>query len=239
MGTALLFLTGLFLTFLVFPTAYYVSAALGYFLGLIAIGIGAYMFTKKKSKASTALGIVLILVSLITIGVTATIHATAYVTYEVLKNLTQEKSLSGKIGEPMKVDGFTITVLDVKEGKYIANDDSYYSSKPGYKVVVVRLRIENDSNEIKHLYDVFDFVLITDARRSYSNVYPIQLNWILNPNETVKAEAIRVVMPSEALAPHTYTVEDVLFQVPLYEDPVKLMFKTGVLGKYEVSISLK
>lgn len=235
-----LFLVGLFLVFITFPTAYYVSAALGYLLGIIALGIGIYMSAKRKGKLPLALGVILSALSFIVLLVTATIHGVAYATYEALKNVTQERFISSTLGKPVKVDDLIITVTDVEEGKYIKSGESYYEAKPGYKVVVVRLKIFNNSNKIKNLFDIYDFVLVTNYGKSYSRVYPIDLKWIIEPTDEIKVNAIEVSQNTvSSIAPHSYAIVDVLFQIPENEVPTKLFFKVGILPAYQVSVDLR
>ena len=61
-----------------------------------------------------------------------------------------------------------ITVLGVKEAKYLKSDDSYYAANEGQKAVVVTLRIRNIGKETK-TSDIWDFIIVTNANKSYES----------------------------------------------------------------------
>ena len=42
-----------------------------------------------------------------------------------------------------------------------------------------------------------------------------------------------------SIAPHSYAIVDVLFQIPENEVPTKLFFKVGILPAYQVSVDLR
>jgi hypothetical protein len=65
---AILFVIGLLLTLLVFPVAFFVSAALGYVFGVIALAIGVWLAVKRAGRTlPLVLGIVLVVIAVISI----------------------------------------------------------------------------------------------------------------------------------------------------------------------------
>jgi hypothetical protein len=237
----ILFVLGLFLTILVFPTALFGSALLGYILGIIAMILAVLLIIKRGGKSlPLALGIVLLIVSLISIGGTAIIHASIYVVHKAVEEVARTQTVEASPGAPLKSDDWEITIEYVKEAKYIKSGESFYGSKEGMKIVLVKIRIKNVGKEVRSASDVWDFVLVTDENKSYETVYPASLEWLLTPTEEIKANSVEYssLETSTSLAPETYTEGHILFQIPTDESPKELYFKIGIIGPKQVKIKL-
>ncbi|AEM39089.1 hypothetical protein Pyrfu_1229 [Pyrolobus fumarii 1A] len=247
-ASILLFIMGLFLVLLVFPVAFYASAALGYLLGLVALGIGAYLIFKRGGRILPAvLGVMLSAAAIIALGGTALIHMSVYVAKEaveeaaeMLQNTTRTRSLSGVVGESLQVNDWAIKVEEVRETTSILYDSTLYKAKPGYKIVVVRLRVENTGGDVKHLTELWGYTLVTNSNKSYDSIYPLELELVWNLTPKDKAEAIKVKQVSGAttLPPGAHTEYDILFQIPSNENPQKLVIRIGFVGGYLVTIKL-
>jgi hypothetical protein len=234
-----LFIIGLLLAVLVFPVAFFVSAALGYVFGVIALTIGVWLAVKRAGKTlPLVLGIVLVMIAVISIAGTAFIHMAAY----SVSKAVETKYVSGVVGRAVTVGNWEVTVLGVKEAKYLKSGDSYYAAEEGQKAIVVTLRIRNIGKETK-TPDIWNFVMVTNANKSYEDkpVYSFKylLSW--DVTEEVKRNAVTVNMlrTFAPIAPGTQIEGDILFAIPQNEEPQKLHFRVGILGPTEVIITLR
>jgi len=241
-GKALiLFVVGFLLALLVFPVAWSASALLGYVFGVVAIAIGIWLAAKRAGRTlPLVLGLVLVVIALISLASTAFMHVALYTTKEALEEATKTEYVSAVVGQPVTVEGWKVTVLGVKEAKYLKSGDAYYSAKEGEKIVAVTLRIENVEKKTRSLSEVWSFVLVTNINRSYECSYTFNLEPLWEVTETVKAGAVkyRELNLFGDLAPKTYTEGDILFIIPQNEHPAKLHFKVGIIGPTEVEVKL-
>jgi hypothetical protein len=218
------------LAVLVFPVAFFVSAALGYVFGVIALAIGVWLAVKRAGRTlPLVLGVVLVVIAVISIAGTAFIHMAAY----SVSKAVETKHVFGVIGQTLTVGNWEITVLGVKEVKYLKHDDNYYVAKEGQKAVVVTLRIKNIGKETK-TPDIWNFVIVTNANKSYERVsisifnFERVLPW--DVTEKVKKSAVTVneLKTLASIAPGTQMEGDILFAIPQNEEPQRLHFKVGI-----------
>lgn len=238
----ILFVVGLLLVLIAFPVAFFVSAALSYVLCLIAVGFGAYMIAKRGGRTlPLVLGVLLLIAGVGVFAGTLFIHMTTYAISKAIEEAAKTKYVSASIGEAITIGDWKITVADVKESVYVKSDNNYYSAKNNTKVVVVRLKIENAGREAKSLAEIWSFVLVTNVNKSYERAYLFNLEWIWSPSEEIipKAISVSALDTSKTLAPGTYSEGDLLFLIPENETPIKLYFKVGIVGPYEVEVKLK
>lgn len=243
-----LFVVGLLLAALVFPVAFFASAALGYIFGVIALAIGVWLAVKRAGKTlPLVLGIVLAVIAVISITGTAFVHMTVYSvskaveeTTKAIEETTKTKYVSGVIGQAVTVGNWEITVLNVKEAKYLKSGDIYYAAEEGQKAVIATLRIMNIGKETRSVSDLWSFTLVTNVNKSYATVFGYKIISPWNITDEVKASATTVnkLDMFGSLAPGTYTEGDILFTIPQNETPQKLHFKVGIVGPTEVSITL-
>jgi hypothetical protein len=231
-----LFVIGLLLTLLVFPVAFFVSAALGYVFGVIALAIGVWLAVKRAGRTlPLVLGVVLVVIAVISIAGTAFIHMAAY----SVSKAVETKHVFGVIGQAVTVGDWEITVLGVKEAKYLKRDDSYYAAKEGQKAVVVTLRIKNIGKETK-TSDIWKFVIVTNANKSYErkSVYNFEPLWSWDVTEGVKRSAVTVneLETFASIAPGTQMEGDILFAIPQNEEPQRLHFKVGIITEVIVTL---
>jgi hypothetical protein len=239
-----LFVVGLLLAILVFPVAFFVSAALGYIFGVIALVVGVWLAVKRAGKTlPLVLGIVLAVIAVISIAGTAFIHMTVYSVSKAVEEATKTKYVFGVIGKALTVGDWEITVLGVKEAKYLKSGDSYYAAEEGQKAIIVTLRIRNIGKETKTPSDIWSFVLVTNVNKSYESktVFGFKLLWPSDVTEEVKASAVTVntLNTFTSIAPGTQIEGDILFAIPQNEEPQKLHFKVGIIGPTEVTVTLK
>ena len=234
-----LFIIGIILALLVFPVAFFTSILLGYIFGIIAVIISAYMIAKRKGRIPPlALGIVLLVISLVSLVGTATLHMGLYVAQEAMKT----KSIKGVIGTPIQANNWRITVTEIKEAEYIKHDNSYYGAKEGQKIVIVTLRVENIGKETESASEIWDFTLVTNVNKSYGRSYITSLEYLpeFELTESIKAKAVKFseIDLTQSVSPNTYVEGSILFQISLEEEPNELYFKVGIIGGYEVSVKL-
>jgi hypothetical protein len=239
--STLLFMLGLFLAILVFPVAFSASTLLGYILGFIAIILAAILIVRRGGKnLPLVLGVVLLIISLMSIGGTFIIHASVYTVSKAMEEVLRTQTVEAGLGVPLRVDKWEITIEDVKEAKYIKSGNSFYGSKEGMKIILVKLRIRNVGKEVSSASDVWDFLLVSDKNKSYEDVYPFSLEWLFEPSEEVRTTAIEYsgLDTSASLAPGSYIEGQLLFQIPVDESPEELYFKVGVIGPKQVRVRL-
>jgi hypothetical protein len=244
----ILFAIGLLLAVLVFPVAFFVSAALGYVFGVIALAIGVWLAVKRAGGTlPLVLGVVLVVIAVISIAGTAFIHMAVYSVSKAVESVSkaveeavETKHVSGVIGQAVTVGNWEITVLGVKEAKYLKRDDSYYAAEEGQKAVVVTLRIKNIGKETK-TPDIWNFVMVTNANKSYEDKSVYSFKYLLSRDvtEEVKRNAVTVNMlrTFAPIAPGTQMEGDILFAIPQNEEPQRLHFKVGITT--EVIIRLR
>jgi uncharacterized membrane protein YeiB len=228
---------GLLLAALVFPVAFYASTALGYIFGVIALAIGVWLVVKRADKTlPLVLGVVLAVIAVISITGTAFVHMTVYSASKAVET----KYASGVIGQAVTVGNWEITVLNVKEAKYLKSGDIYYAAEEGQKAVIATLRIMNIGKETRSASDLWSFTLVTNVNKSYATVfgYKIISPWDITDEVKASATTVNKLDMFGSLAPGTYTEGDILFTIPQNETPQKLHFKVGIVGLTEVSITL-
>jgi len=240
----LLFVIGMLLALLTFPIAWAASALLGYIFVIIAIVIGAYLIARRgTSRLPLVLGVVLLVIAIPVLLGTLTIHAGLWAISKGAEEATKVTTINGSIGGSVKAGDWMITALRMRGAMYIKKDDSYYRAKDGYRLVLVRLRIENAGKEIRTASDIWNFVLVTNAKKSYERAYTLDLNYISSWNltEDIKRSAVpyEELSSSASVAPGTAIEGDLLFQISGNEEPEKLYLKVGIVGGYEVTINLK
>ncbi|RLE54470.1 MAG: hypothetical protein DRJ40_10920 [Thermoprotei archaeon] len=236
-----LFILGLVLALLVFPTAWSVSAGLGYVFAIVSIIIGAYLIAKREGRTlPLVLGIILLIVAVPALLGTAAIHMGLWAVKKAVEEATETKSITARIGEPIRAGNWEITVLKIDEAEYIKKDDSYYKAKEGKKLVLVKLRIKNIGKEAKTASDIWNFMLVSNANKSYEKAYTYELEYIWDVTDEIKSKAIvfEELDTTASVAPNTIIEGYLLFQIPVSEEPAKLYFKVGVIGGYEVTIEL-
>ena len=157
---------------------------------------------------------------------------------ETVKEVEKGKAIYAKLGEPIRVGDWKITVLDVKEATYVREDNSYYRAKEGYKVIIVTLRIENVGDTVSTLH-IVEPVIVSDAGKSYERTLFLTPILFVTKDIKLKAVAVKELGIAPSLAPGTYIEGDILFQIPEDEKPTKLCFKVGVFGEYEIVVELR
>ena len=158
------------------------------------------------------------MIAVISIAETAFIHMTVYNVSKAVEEATKTKYVSGVIGKALTVGDWEITVLGVKEAKYLKSGDSYYAAEEGQKAVVVTLRIKNIGKETKSALDIWSFVLVTNANKSYESktVFGFKLLLSSDVTEEVKSSAVTVntLNTFASIAPGTQIEGDMLFAIP-------------------------
>jgi hypothetical protein len=236
-----LFFIGLFLAFLVFPVAFWVSAVFGYVMGVVALAIGVLLAVKRGGRTlPLVLGIVLAILVAAAIGATAFIHIVAYGVGKAVEEVAKTKYAAGVLGQPITVGSWEITILNVKESKYLRREETYFAAKEEQKAVIVTVRIRNVGKEASSVSDVWSLILVTNVNKSYEDVTIYRFNLLWDVGGEVKAEAVKVreLNRFQSLAPGTYIEGDVLFDIPQNETPIKLFFKVGVIGPTQVEVTL-
>ena len=182
------------------------------------------------------------MIAVISIAGTAFIHMTVYSVSKAVEEATKTKYVSGVIGKALTVGDWEITVLDVKEAKYLKSGDSYYAAEEGQKAVIVTLRIKNIGKETKTASDIWSFTLVTNANKSYEDASIFKFEplfpWSITDEVKTSATTVSTLDRSGSLAPGTYIEGDILFTIPQNETPQKLHLKVGIIGPTEVSITL-
>ena len=132
--------------------------------------------------------------------------------------------------------------LEEKETRYVYSHGSYYRARDGYKIVLVKLRIENVGNESRSLLDFWDFKLVTNASKSYDRAHTFELWWIPSSGVSDEVRSKAVVLEElptfDSVEPKTAVEGDLMFQIPENEEPTRLLFRVGLFGGYRVVVEL-
>jgi len=235
----LLFILGIILALVAFPTAFVVFFGLSYAFAITAMVLGAYLISKQKGRMlPLVLGIILVVFAFMALMGMAIVHIGMWALKEIAEEITETKSIHGNLGEPIRVENWEISVLGVKEATYIKADDFYYRTKEDYKAVIVTLKIKNVGETIASIPLLWDSVMVSNANKSYEEAYTFELAQVYPVTEDVKSRAttFRELDIFASLAPGTYIEGDLLFLMPKNEEPVKLYFK---INSYEIVIELK
>jgi len=236
----LLFITGLLIMLFAFPIFVGVSAGLGYVFIIITIGLAIYLIAKHDDKkVPLVLGIVLLVIGVFVIIGMAFIHATLMSFEESVGEMTVSRVMSARFREAVKLGEWEVAVINVMAANYISKDDSYYVADEGYKYVIVTLRVRN-VGEASSSLSFYDFLLVTNADKSYEATYTSYSNEIEDVSEEIKSISMPLneLQLYKSLAPSTYIEGDILFQIPIHESPRRLHFKTGIVGGYEAALDL-
>jgi len=238
-GNIILFVIGLLLALLAYPIAWFASVGLAYVFTVIALVLGVLMAVKRTSGAELVLGIVLaVLAVLVLVGIAFT-HMAVEKAVETIREATEVKNITASIGERVSACSWAVTVLSIKTSDYVKIGNSYYMPSEGKKIIVVRLRIENIGNEVQSPLDIWDFTLITDTRRGYSDTsFPGIILFNVTSEVEAKALAITQLDRTQKLAPGGSIDADIVFEIPANENPAELHYKVGVIGGYEVTVKL-
>lgn len=239
-----LFILGIIFALLTFPIAWSVSIALGYVFAIIAIVTGAYLIAKREGrKLPLVLGIILLLIAIPTFLGTAFIHVGLWVVKEAIEEVTETETATARVGETIKAGNWEVIVLEIKETEYIKKGDSYYKAENESKLILVRMMIKNVGDKAETASDIWNFILVSNANKSYEKTYTYELDWIPSRDITDKIKSKAVIYEEldtfASVAPNTYIEGDLLFQIPADEEPSKLHFKVGIIGGLEVTVELK
>ena len=172
----LLFILGIILALVAFPTAFVVFFGLSYAFAITAMVLGAYLISKQKGRMlPLVLGIILVVFSFMALMGMAIVHIGMWALKEITEEITETKSIHGNLGEPIRVENWEISVLGVKEATYIKADDFYYRTKEDYKAVIVTLKIKNVGETIASIPLLWDSVMVSNANKSYEEAYTFEL----------------------------------------------------------------
>lgn len=221
--------------------AFFVSIAFGLVIGVLALAIGVLLIAKRNGKTlPLVLGIVLAVLAFMVVLATAVTSITVYTIGEAVEEATKTNYATGELGKPITVGKWEITVLNVKETKFLKSGGTYYSAEDGRKAVIVTTRIKNTGVEASSVSDVWNFILVTNVNKSYEKVWPIHFNIIWSVSEDVKRSAVEVkdLGAFQSVAPGTYIEGDLLFDIPRDEKPKSLFFQVGIIGPTQVEVRL-
>jgi hypothetical protein len=231
-----LFMVGLLLASLAPPITLWISAALGYIFGIIALALGALLVVKRAGRV-----LPLLLGMLLTFLAAATIGMTTIAVYVMGATKTKPEQVTGSLGQPISIGDWEVTVLSVREAEYLKIEEWYYSAKEGQKAVIVSLRVKNTGRDMKSATDLWSFTLTTNAGKSYpKNIANFDILGSWKVSEEVKSKAVSVSELNlfQSIAPGTYVEGDMLFSVPQNETPTKLFFEVRMVRPAMVEVSL-
>lgn len=215
---------------------------------MLSILFAIYILTRSyKTKLHWILGLTLLTLSVIVIFhnfIIPIIYTTGLLKPKVKFVVVDNKTLA-----IVNVDKVTVTLLDVYETKYIIEEGKvmnlYYSAREGYKIVVVRFKVENHrKEEISLFLTLRNPMLTTDKGGIYPEEWGLGFKSLfvreLPPEFWENAIRIRTTRDVDFVAPNTYAIVDILFNVPEDEKPktIYLEIKPN-LTIYKVEIPLK
>ena len=229
----------LLLVLLAYPIAWFVSVGLAYAFAIVGIVLGALISVKRFSKVDIVLGVILLVFSVIVLAGTISTHIAVIGVEKAIKEATKVENVTASLGEPIKVGDWRVTVLSVQKADYVKIGDSYYEPSKGKKFIIVKLRIEYLGKEMESPSEIWDFTIVTNARKGYSEEL-IPANILFEVSDEVKAKAVEItgLDKSQKLASGGSIEGDILFEIPTNEEPVELHFKVGIVGGYKATVSI-
>jgi hypothetical protein len=163
-----------------------------------------------------------------TVTQTHTLTTTQTIT-QTITQTRREGSIptEASIGSPVIIGNWEITVINVRESKYIVKSNSYYEADEGFKLVIITLKIKNTGSSTDQPSNIGSFILVTTSGKSYEITATYEIEPIFEPTEEIIHEAIpyNPIDLYEYLAPGTYMEGDILFEIPVNEQPDRLVFE--------------
>lgn len=164
MAVAALVLGIVGLVFCLFPWWGIISGVLAAIFGIVTL-IKQKNQEEKKGKgmaiAGLVTGIIAVIISVIvTIGAISALKYLEGASNELLNGVDKQIDIKSSyaIGETFEVDGYKVTVSEVKD--YVS-DDEYTQPKSGYKYIKAKIDVENTGKESKYVSS-YDFSCYAD-----------------------------------------------------------------------------
>lgn len=245
-GVTYLILIGLSIFIASAALSILVGVYLGIALGLISTAASLYIVYRWGYPRKPAiLGLVLLassiaLLSMLILRYTPS-TTTMYSTQQYGSSIVTPRPsyIETSIGRSIEVSGWRITVKEFAETLYIRSGADVYRARDGYKVVLVRLEIEN-LGSTKSEAILWNFTLTTSSNKSYTYVYPAQLIEISNAAEDIASQALNFTEFNrrEAIDPKKPVERHIMFQIPLDEQPLEFRFYVGLPHPTKVVLKL-
>jgi len=234
-----LFVLGLLLAVLAYPVAWVVSVGLAYAMAVLGIVFGGLIVAKRYGKVELILGIMLILISAGSLGLTAMTHAVVSGVQKAVEETLTTKNITATLGERIVAGSWAVTVLKMDTAEYVKEGDKYYSAPNGSKIVVVWLLVENLGKELESPSVIWGFSLVTNAGKGYDRAF-VPGDYVWSVTEDVKSRAVEVKSLdfTTKLAPGASAKGCIYFNIPANEVPKELWFKVGIIPGYEVRVKL-
>ena len=172
-----------------------------------------------------------------------TAHRVAFYLPLIIQNVkdieAEKTSATASIGEPVEVGGYRVTVLEVKEVRYVKSIIGPYHQVPnGTKGVLVTLIIEVTGQKVwcPERYTAWGY-LITESGKKYRFTTSGELPLIEEYIENIEEKAVRFLdlTMSACRGPGESTGGHLLFAVPEGEKPAKLVL---YIGSAEIVVDL-
>jgi hypothetical protein len=160
----------------------------------------------------------------------------------IIERLEQAEKISAaaSMGEPVEVGGYRVTVLELKEARYLKGVLGTYHQVPsGTKGVLVALMIEVTGQKVwcPERYTTWGY-LITEPGNKYGFTTTSRVPLILGASDDIKKEAVLFLdlTMSACVGPGKSTGGHLLFVIPEDERPAKLVL---YIGPAEIVVNLQ
>ncbi|OYT40087.1 MAG: hypothetical protein B6U89_03045 [Desulfurococcales archaeon ex4484_58] len=208
--------------------------------GILGYNIGTIQSHRVEAKNRTFTNTVATTLTTTRTAIETVTYISMFTTTITYTNAAINVSLiKSKLGKHVFIDNWNITVVSIKDSKYIKIDDSYYKvSDENEKYVIVTLRIGNNDLETRIPSNIGLFMLVTDKGRSYEETFP--QTYVPHPSEEEKLQAIPYNELSlyTSIAPQAFIEGDLLFVIKEDEEPLTLWFEVSWVD-IKVQIELK
>jgi len=170
-----LFIIGLLMSIPAYPIAWVASIGLAYVMSILGLVFGVFIVVKRSSKVDIILGIILILISIGSLGLTAITHAVVSGVEKAVKEAFTTKNITVTLGQRVVAGSWAITVLKVDTPEYveillelrsrgvdvklITSDDTIPSHREALKrLIIKREEVIEKGNEALVAIGLFFFI---------------------------------------------------------------------------------
>jgi len=167
---------------------------------------------------------------------TVTVTAIILPTYPTIS----ERRIIAHVGETIYLDDYEVSILSIKEAKYLKFDEYYFKPKEGERLLVLSLKISYRGEEIGSC-PIWRYTLVTDKGWAYGEKSEWELERISSEDVTEEVRENVLECKSlpghEPLAPNTWCEGDILFTFPRDENPIKIFLKPFAYYTVEIVVS--
>lgn len=216
-------------------------------LGIIGGIIGYFAVKDEDRKMARELLLVGILTSFVPIIILFLVFFSGlFFIPKVVQEEFKPGAISAKVGEPVKLNGLTLTVDSFKTSDRVVDVLGYantsYKAKPNHKFVLVYLTVRNEGAASETFF-ICNTTITTDKGYTYHRKFFLEISgegresWAATQTE-VKEYACKETSLLKSLSPAKQEKTCMIFEIWKDHEPATFNFQTKLIGGKAVSIKL-